>query len=544
MITLDYNADHKVYLLRVPRQDAGTIRTLMTEHGLDLSVPLSTPQEAVLFTKEPYAAVTFFCHGTPSAQSQLAMLKTAIEQSWDAEPSSTAFALPAGKELWPYQQATLRYALARTHTLVGDEPGLGKTPIAIAYANEIQAQRVLVICPAAIRIQWARRIAEWSTIPWSSRSIHTILHGKHGIHPKANFQIISYDLARSDALGKALAALDFDLLVLDEAHMLKTIDARRTRAIFGGGEGRTFPPLVDRCKRVLALSGTPLPNRPREAYTLARGLCFDAIDWMSEERFQARYNPTVTGTTPDGRLWVDERSGRHAELQNRMRANFMVRHLKRDVLDQLHLPVYDVVVLEETSAIRQALNAESLLDIDVESFDGADLALLGHVSVVRRQMGLAMAPSVADYVKLLLDGGETKIVLFAWHIEVMNILEAALTKFRPVRVDGSTSPKAREHAVHTFMTDPKCEVILGNLLSLGTGVDGLQSVSNHAIIAEPDWTPGNNVQACDRLNRFGQTRTVQCDLLVAPGSIAEKILATAVRKLGVTTQVLDKQWSN
>lgn len=540
---LDYNETHKVYLIRVPRQDAGLIRSLMTDHGLDLSIPLSSSETACLFTREPYAAVTFFDKATPAARSQLLALNTAIAASWDPASSATSFALPVGKELWPYQQGTLRYALARSHVLVGDEPGLGKTPIAVAYANEIQAQRVLVICPAAIRIQWARRIAEWSTIPWSSRSIHTILNGKHGIHPRANFNIISYDLARSDALGKAIAALDFDLLILDEAHYLKTIDSRRTRAIFGGGEGRTFSPIIEQCRRVLALTGTPLPNRPREAYTLARSLCFDAIDWMSEDRFQARYNPTITGTTPDGRLWVDERSGRHAELQNRMRANFMVRHLKRDVLDQLQLPVYDIVAVEETRAIRQALNAESLLDIDVEDLDGADLALLGHVSVLRRQMGLAMAPSVAEYVKLLLDGGETKIVLFAWHIEVMNMLEEALAKFQPVRVDGSTSAKGRERAIHEFMTNPKCEVILGNLLSLGTGVDGLQSVSNHAIIAEPDWTPGNNVQACDRLNRFGQTRTVQCDLMVAPGSIAEKILATAVRKLVVTNQVLDQQWS-
>ena len=543
---LDYQPDHRVFLLSVPRNigppnDTPTLRELMADHGLDLSIPLSTPSTACLFTREPYAAVTFFKHGTPAACHMLASLHGAIEASWK-DSSQRLFAVPAGKELWPFQNGTLEYALARSHCLIGDEPGLGKTPIALAYANEIQAQRVLIICPAAIRIQWARRVAEWSTIPWSSRSIHTVLNGSHGIHPRANFQIISYDLARSDALGKALAALDFDLLILDEAHYLKTVDSRRTRAIFGGGEGRTFAPLVERCKRVLALTGTPLPNRPREAYTLARALCFDAIDWMSEDKFRARFNPSATGITADGRLWVDERSGRHAELQNRLRANFMVRHLKRDVMKDLHLPVYDVVVMEETRAIRQALDAESLLDIDVEDFDGADLALLGHVSVVRRQMGLAMAPSIAGYAKVLLDGGEDKLVLFAWHIEVMNMLEEALAKWHPVRVDGSTSPKNREHAIHTFITDPRCHIILGNLLSLGTGVDGLQSVANHAIIAEPDWTPGNNVQACDRLNRGGQTRTVQCDLMVAPGSIAEKILATAVRKLAVTNKVLDAHW--
>ena len=540
---LDYDEAHRVYLIKVQRQadGVGAIQELMRDHGLDLSIPLSSPQEAVLFTREPYAAVTFHRYATPAAMRSLSGLIQALDAS-RKETSDRNFAIPAGKELWPYQRGTLEYALGKTHVLVGDEPGLGKTPIALAYANEIQAQRVLIICPAAIRIQWARRIAEWSTIPWSSRSTHLVLNGHHGIHPRANFQIISYDLARTDALGRSLAALDFDLLILDEAHYLKTIDSRRTRAIFGGGENRTFAPLVERSERVLALTGTPLPNRPREAYTLARSLCFDSIDWMSEDRFNARFNPISTGVTQNGKVWVDERSGRHAELQNRLRANFMVRHLKKDVLKQLDLPVYDLVVLEETRAIRQALDAESLLDIDVENFDGADLALLGHVSVVRRQMGVAMAPSIADYVKVLFDGGETKLVLFAWHVEVLNILEERLARYHPVRIDGSTGPKQREHAVHTFEHDPKCEVIIGNLLSMGTGIDGLQNVASHAIIAEPDWVPANNVQACDRLNRFGQQRTVQCDLMVAPGSIAEKILASAVRKLGVTTKALDQQW--
>ena len=92
---MDYDETHKVYLIRVPRQDAGTIRALMTEHGLDLSIPLSTPQEACLFTREPYAAVTFIEHATPGAQSQLSTLFTAIAASWDASPSASPFALPA-----------------------------------------------------------------------------------------------------------------------------------------------------------------------------------------------------------------------------------------------------------------------------------------------------------------------------------------------------------------------------------------------------------------------------------------------------------------
>jgi SNF2 family DNA or RNA helicase len=263
---------------------------------------------------------------------------------------------------------------------------------------------------------------------------------------------------------------------------------------------------------------------------------------MSEDAFRGRFNPSVKRThEATGKVWIDERSGRHGELQNRMRANFMTRHLKRDVMTQLKMPVYDLIQVEETGPVKQALAAEQLLDIDPETLEGADATVLGHIAEARRMMGIALAPQVADYVDMLIDGGEEKIVLFAWHIEVLDILEKRLANHRPVRVDGRTSSAGKEKAIETFQRDSRCQVIMGNTLSLGTGTDGLQHVAWHALIAEPDWTPGNNVQCFDRLDRGGQTRTVQGDIFVAPGSIAEKVLASALRKMQTTHKALDRR---
>lgn len=541
---LDYNEQTKAFVLRVPRIEgsAELLRSLMNDHGLDLSMTASTAGEAVLFTREIYAAVSFFDKATPTARAQLLGLNDALVKSWAPAGTASSYRVPSDMELWPFQKGSIDYALQRTHTLIGDQPGLGKTPIAIAVANERKASRVLVICPANIRLQWVRRIHEWSTLPWP-RYVHPIMSGRNGVNPHAQWTIVSYDLARTPSIGGQLADMHFDMLVLDEAHYLKTIDARRTRAVFGGGEERTFAAIADQCDTVLALTGTPLPNRPRECYTMARGLCWESIDWMSEDKFADRFNPSRKMTTYDKdgkpRVWIDERSGRHAELQNRLRANFMVRHLKREVMTQLKMPVFDIVQIDPDKAVNLALKAESLLDIDPESWEGADMTVLGHISVVRRQMGIAMAPLVADYVDMLLDGGEEKLVVFAWHIEVLNILEKRFTKHGCVRIDGSTSPKNKEALVQRFVREPGIQVIIGNLQSMGIGTDGLQLVSNHALIAEPSWTPGENVQAFDRLDRGGQTRTVQGDLMVAPGSIAEKILAAALRKGQVIHKALD-----
>jgi SNF2 family DNA or RNA helicase len=348
-------------------------------------------------------------------------------------------------------------------------------------------------------------------------------------------------LVRSEGIWRALAKNHYDLLILDEAHYAKTNDAKRTRSIFGGGREFVAEPLVDRAARVLALTGTPLPNRPREAYTLARGLCWESIDFFSEDQFNERFNPIRTGRSKAGGIWVDERVGRVAELQNRLRANFMVRHLKREVMPQLHMPIFDLIRVEETHAVKAALAAERLLDIDPEDLEGADAEVLGHIASARRLMGVAMAPQVATYLRMLVEGGEEKLTVFAWHIEVLDILCAALGDLGILRVDGQDSAAAKNRKVLEFIREPAKRIIIGNVLSLGTGTDGLQEVCSHALLAEADWVMGNNVQCFDRLDRGGQRAQVQGDIFVAPNSLAEKVLASALRKAQITHKALDRR---
>ena len=537
---LDFVSKTQAFILRVPRSDAALIQELIQVHGLDFSSTASDQRTAVLFTHEPYCAVAFWEHATPSAREQLLHLQREIDAS-RAQECSTNFAVPADKELWPYQKANLAYALNRTNTLIADEPGLGKTMQAIAFANEVKAKRVLVICPAAVRLQWAKQIQAWSTMGWTgTRKTHMVMNSRQGISDVAPYTIISYDLARVPAILAALSREWYDVLILDEAHYCASTDARRTRAIFGGSKADPVS-IASRCTRVIALTGTPATSRPRQTYALCRGLNWDAIDHCSEDAFQARFNPAVKRTTPEGKIFVDERVGRAFELQARLRANIMCRHSKRDVLTQLHLPAYDIIQLEETGPVKQALAAERMLDLDPESLEGADAVIFGQIAAVRKQMGLALAPQIAGYVEMLLDGGEEKLVVFGWHIEVLNILEEKLAKHGVRRIDGSTSQAQREKRKNDFISDPKVHVILGNIQAMGVGVDGLQDVASHVLIAEPDWTPGNNAQAVDRLDRAGQRGKVQADFLVAPNSIAERILATALRKLDVLDKTFDRR---
>lgn len=266
---------------------------------------------------------------------------------------------------------------------------------------------------------------------------------------------------------------------------------------------------------------------------------------MSEDKFRERYNPSamreVTDRDGNVKMYVDERSGRHAELQSRLRANFMVRHLKREVMTQLKMPIYDLIQVEETRAVKQALAAESLLDIDPETLQGADGTFGGNFAEARHMMGIAIAPQVVEYVKMLLVGGETKLTLFGWHIDVLDILENGLHKYGVLRIDGRTSATQKPRLVQQFINDPRPQIMLGNIQSMGVGTDELQLISCHALIAEPSVVPGDNVQAFDRLDRGGQTRTVQGEIFVAPNSIMERVLAHALRKLSTTHKALDRR---
>ena len=154
-------------------------------------------------------------------------------------------------------------------------------------------------------------------------------------------------------------------------------------------------------------------------------------------------------------------------------------------------------------------------------------------------MGVALAPQIADYAQDFLEGSDEKLVIFGWHLEVLDIFESALSRFGTVRIDGRKSAQARQSAVDNFVERSNVRVFIGNIQAAGTGLDGLQRVCSRAYLAEPDWVPAQNEQAVSRLDRIGQESIVNAEIFVAPGSISEKILVKALEKMNVIHRVLD-----
>jgi SWI/SNF-related matrix-associated actin-dependent regulator 1 of chromatin subfamily A len=482
----------------------------------------------VWYTHDEYAALAFRKFADDTAAPKLHKIGIEYDKSW-AQESTKDYPAPPGMEYHPFQRAGIEYALERRNTLIGDQPGLGKTIQAIGIANALRAKKVLVVCPASVRLQWRKEIRLWSTIPRAH--VYPILKGSDGFNPYAAYTIISYDLMRNELLHKEICAQRWDLLIMDEGHYLKSVGALRTRALFGGGEGRfKNGGVADHADRIVTLTGTPLPNRPKECYTLARSLCWDAIDWQSQDAFDYKYNPSNM---------FEERVGRLPELRARLRCNLMVRRMKRDVLPQLPPKTYELTYVDESKAIKDALKAESMLDIDPTALSGSNFAIEGEISTVRRMMGEAMAPDAVEHVRMLMDSGLDKVVVFGWHRSVLDVLEEGLSKYGLVRIDGRVSAVAKYRRVQDFRTDANIRVFLGNLQASGTGTDGLQDVCSHAVFSEASWVPGENEQCVDRLDRMGQNNGVLAQFLVATGSFAERVLSTAIRKHHTTHEALD-----
>jgi len=535
------------YILRVPSIQREEIAGLMAYRGLAFSTSASSREEAILFSPNPYS-VCDLAENVPELQSY----RDAIESSRALVGKGTR-RLPPGKVLWDYQKASLDYVLKRGGGILGDQPGLGKTPTSIAFCNEREAHRVLVIVPASLRLQWEARIREWSTIP--NVKISTMLNIKDGIHPTAHYQIISYNAATNPAIIRAISKYRWQVLICDEAHAMKNVDAIRTRAILGNAKGMfvhgedeegkklELPAIARSCDSALALTGTLLLNRPSEAYVLLRYFDWECIDFVSQDKFKERYNRQAVIKTVHGKRHNLESTSLESELQNRLRVNVMARHEKKDVFPQMKVPRFEVIQLATTGAVKKALAEEGMLDINIEDFQTLkNIQVEGHVAEVRRLMGVALAPQVAEYAADWLDGSDgEKLVIFAWHIEVLDILERELSRYGTMRIDGSVSAQNRQKRVDAFIDNPKIRVSIMNMQSGGTGVDGLQKVCSRCFLAEPDWVPAQNEQAVSRLDRIGQENLVTAEIFVAPGSISEKILVKALEKMNVIHRVLDKE---
>jgi SWI/SNF-related matrix-associated actin-dependent regulator 1 of chromatin subfamily A len=448
---------------------------------------------------------------------------------------------PEGLDYLPYQRAGIAYALARPATILADEMGLGKTIQAIGMINASPAGRALIICPAHLRLNWGAELDRWIV---HQLPIARLNGAAPSIDSGPAIYIASYECAVKHAVE--LSRVEWDALIIDEAHYLKNPKAKRTRSILGGGRGETAMPGI-RARRRIFLSGTPMLNRPVELWPLLHAV--DPDRWRSWKYFVLRYcaaQKTRYGWDVSGASHLDD-------LQDLMRSTVMIRRLKHDVLAELpakrrqiiELPA-DGLSLAHESEAREWLAAareSDLLDASeyrrVAGALGAGKAdAFADLSAARHRTAIAKLPMVIEHIRDLLDGGLVKLVVFAWHRDVVDgILDALADGFACVRATGDDSHEERHAAAAAFQTDPNIRVIACTIAAMGTGVT--LTAASHVLFAELDWVPANLTQCEDRLHRIGQLNAVTIQHLVVSGSIDAEMAVRVVAKQRVADLALD-----
>jgi len=315
-------------------------------------------------------------------------------------------------------------------------------------------------------------------------------------------------------------------VILDECHYIKTKDSLRTNAVLK---------MVEKAKHVIALSGTPLLNRPVELYNpvnaVSPHLFPSFFDFAKRYcgAFKGKYGWDYTGCTNT------------EELHKTLTSTCMIRRLKKDVMPELPPKVRTVVPLELTNRITYQRAEDAFIEY-LQSFDSAkaqrakQAEQLVKLEVLKKLAVDGKLGSCIKWIEDFLESGE-KLVVFAHHKDVIQKLEKRFKKIC-VKIDGGVSPKNRQKAVNKFQNDAQCTLFLGNLDAASVGLT-LTAASNTCFI-EFGWTPGVMVQAEDRVHRIGQEAdSVNAWYLTAINTIEADIIRLVEKKARILDQILD-----
>lgn len=459
-----------------------------------------------------------------------------------ATDSNVEVPVPAGLAYLPYQRAGISYAMNRPHVLIGDEMGLGKTIQGIGISNaDPNAKRILVICPASLKLNWKR---EW--LKWCVKGLSVgVANTKH--FPKTGVVIVNFDIIKK--LHTKLIAVAWDMVIIDECHKVKNPKALRTKYILGAKattkrvtekiDGREITKMVPvpaipeiPAGRRVFLTGTPILNRPVELWSLVEKLDPKGLG-ANFFKFAIRY----CNATRKKFGWDFSGNSNLDELQERLRSSFMVRRLKADVLKDLPAKRRQVILVEPDAKGRDLIQKEKVAYENLQMKEG-DTIMLAEMSRARKDVAVYKAPFVIEHVQdMLEDDGISKVIVFAHHKEVIDQLMAAFGN-AAVKVDGRVNlTEDRQEAIDRFQTDPTCKVFVGSIMAAGVGLT--LTASSTVVFAELDWVPANVTQAEDRAHRIGQTAQVLIQHILLDESLDSNMVGKVIEKQAICDAALD-----
>ena len=470
-----------------------------------------------------------------------------LSESLEGDP---IWPCPDGMRYLDFQNSGIHYAMMRDACIIADPMGLGKTIMAIGVSNSIpRGSSTLVVCPAFLKGNWQLEFAKWDA--WDRRVY--VINDNNTPDPSAHVYIINYD--RLSQHYDFLKSRDWGLVILDEAHYLKSPKANRTRLIFGK------PPYEGlRAKKWLALTGTPVLNRPIELWPILEKFDPEGLG-RSYISFVTRYCDAKRVKVAKGKTVLDVSGASNLiELNFLLRARLMLRRDRDKALSQMpkiRRKILNVDVEDRAAVELMRLEAELVdkiggIDTVLEKLSsGSFSAHISELSSVRRDLAKFKAPIIAERIKDAFESEEIedgKVIVFCWHREVAESLANAISdglegmKRKVVCLHGEMPSAERERLVAAFQNEDEPSVIVGTISSIGVGLT--MTRARLAIFAEFAWTWAELEQAESRAARLGQQHSVLFEYYTINNSLDAKVLQAAFHKKGVTSALLGQQTGN
>ena len=428
----------------------------------------------------------------------------------------------------PHQKEAIEKLVGSKRYILADDMGLGKTTSTIIAALETGVKKILIICPASLKINWQREIENYT-----DRSTF-IAEGKK-FSTEHDFVIVNYVILKNfhdkDPRNREDSELikgNFDLVILDEAHMVSNAQAQRTKIINN---------FVKDIKRVWLLTGTPMTSRPMNYYNLLHIIESPvAQNWKA---YAIRYCQGYQFNAGGRKVWNVTGASNLEELRERTSGQIL-RRLKEEVLDlpdKIISPVYLRIVSQEYKNLMGEYrewyknNSEESSSLTVQ---------FSKLMQVRKLIANEKVSQTIEFAENIIDQGK-KVIIFTNFTDTLQSIYQHFGK-SAVYLDGSCSNSVRQQAVDRFQTDDKIKVFVGNLKAAGVGLT--LTAAEVVIMNDLSFVPAEHSQAEDRAYRFGQKSNVLVYYPIFENTIEKTIYDVLNKKKRIISTVLGDNQQN
>lgn len=419
-----------------------------------------------------------------------------------------------------HQKIAIEKLAGSKRFILADDMGLGKTTSTIIAALETGVKKILIICPASLKINWQREIENYT-----DRSVY-IAEGKN-FSQEHDFVIVNYDILKNfyDLKEKEKSEIyksNFDLIIIDEAHYVQNGQAQRTKLV------NSFVKSVD---KLWLLTGTPMTSRPMNYFNLLSLIESPvAQNWMA---YAIRYCQGYQFKAGNRKVWNVTGASNLEELRDRT-SRQVLRRLKTEVLD-LPDKIISPVYLRLKSKLYEGLMGEYYDWYENKTDESSSLTVqFSKLMKVRQVIAEEKINDTIELAQNIIDQGK-KVIIFTNFTNTLNKIADHFGK-QAVRLDGSTSKPMRQHAVDQFQDNEKITVFVGNLKAAGVGLT--LTAAEAVIMNDLSFVPSDHSQSEDRAYRYGQKSNVSVYYPIFENTIEGAIYDILIKKKNIFETVM------